>query len=96
VVWLGSPDAKAKESTEAPWFFDWARISIGATGKPVVRTGSTTSKPIWEGKQTNPEFEMVVLDSKGLMHIGMSVFQGANASSGKWSVWTQAETSTSH
>ena len=96
VVWLGSPDSKATQSTASPWFFDWARISIAASGKPAVRTGSTTTKPLWEGQQTNPEFEMVVLDSKGLMHIGMSVFQGDNPKAGKWSVWTQAETSTSH
>lgn len=96
VVWLGSPDGKATQSTESPWFFDWARISIGASGKPAVRSGSTTTKPLWEGRQTNPEFEMVTLDAKGLMHIGMSVYQGDNPRAGKWSVWVQAETSTSH
>ena len=96
VVWLGSPDPKATQSTISPWYFDWARVTVTASGKPSVRTGSTTRQPIWEGKQTAPEFEMVALDAKGLMHIGMSIFQGASAASGSWSVWNQVETSTHH
>lgn len=96
VVWLGSPDSKATQSTQSPWFFDWARVTIGASGTPAVRSGATTKQPLWEGKQTNPEFEMVVLDSKGLMHIGMSIYQGASPTSGKWAIFTQTETSTTH
>jgi hypothetical protein len=96
VVWLGSPDAKATQSTDSPWFFDWARVSIGSSGKPLIRTGSTTKQPIWQGRQTYPEFEMVTLDAKGLMHIGMSVYQGPTPTKGQWSVWSQVETSTSH
>jgi hypothetical protein len=96
VVWLGSTDPLATQSTVSPWYFDWARVQIGSSGKPVVRTGATTKRPIWTGKQTYPEFEMVTLDTKGLMHIGMSVFQGATPTSGKWAVYSQTETSPSH
>ncbi|MDQ1687339.1 MAG: hypothetical protein QOK42_314 [Frankiaceae bacterium] len=95
VAWLGSPDPAATQSTVSPWYFDWARVTVGASGKPAIRTGSTTKSPLWEGKQTEPEFEMVALDAKGLMHLGMSIYQG-RPNGGAWSVWNQTETSTSH
>jgi hypothetical protein len=41
----------------------------------ISEVGPTTSKPIFTGRQTVPEFEMVKLDAKGNMHIGMSAFR---------------------
>lgn len=81
IVWLGTPDAKA--TRESGWYFYWARVRNGA-----VTSGTTTRSPMWVGAQTVPEFEMVRLDRQGRMHIGMSVFVGAN----KWGVFYQRET----
>jgi hypothetical protein len=87
VAWLGSDDPKAKASTPADYFFSWARVRLPKKGAPVVRTGNTTKEPIFSGKQTVPEFEMLRLDGKGKMHLGMSVFKKA----GSWAVYTQSE-----
>jgi hypothetical protein len=73
IAWYGSSNPKADGSVEAPWYFYTARVADG--GKSITDAGATTTKPIFEGKQTIPEFEMVRLDSKGNIHIGMSAFR---------------------
>lgn len=78
VAWLGSPQPKDAES----WYFYYAKIDGTRT-----QVGTTTRKPIWTGNQTVPEFEMVRLDKKGRMHLGMSVF----ADNGRWAVYYQRE-----
>jgi hypothetical protein len=80
IVWLGSPQAKI--DAETPWFFYYAKID----GSKTV-TGTTTTKPMYRGKQIEPEFEMVALDAKGKMHLGMSVYGPDNG----WSVYYQRE-----
>ena len=86
VAWLGSNDPKAKASTVAPYWFSWAKIKLTKTGA-IVATGNTTKEPLFEGKQTVPEFEMVQLDRDGKLHLGMSIFK----TSGKWAVYSQSE-----
>jgi hypothetical protein len=81
IVWLGSPTGKT--DADSGWYFYWSRVRNGA-----VSYGTTTPKPVWEGKQTAPEFEMVRLDKQGRMHIGMSVFIKNNT----WAVYYQRET----
>jgi hypothetical protein len=90
VAWLGSDDPKAKASTNADYWFSWARVKLPKSGQPVVRTGNTTEEPLFTGKQTVPEFEMLRLDSKGKMHLGMSVFKKTGKTTG-WAVYTQHE-----
>ncbi|MFN2524791.1 MAG: exo-alpha-sialidase [Actinomycetota bacterium] len=72
VVWYGSTDPKADTTTESRWYFYWARISKGHTSKPRIRAGRTTRKPMFVGRSLIPEFEMVRLDRRGRMHMGMS------------------------
>jgi hypothetical protein len=86
VAWLGSPDPKATATTIAPYFFSWAKIRLTKRGA-IVSTGNTTKEPLFEGKQTVPEFEMIQLDRSGKLHIGMSIYKSA----GKWAVYTQHE-----
>ncbi len=89
VVWLGSPDAKATQSTTSPWFFSWAKVTLrGST--PKVAWGNTTSQPMFEGKQVRPEFEMVRMDAKGKLHLGMSVYRKTGTKTA-WSVYYQSE-----
>lgn len=85
IVWLGSPEPKQGER----WYFYYAKVDGGR----VTKTGTTTRKPIWEGSQTWPEFEMVRLDKAGRMHIGMSVFTApANGgNNGVWATYYQRE-----
>ncbi|HEU0133091.1 MAG TPA: sialidase family protein [Mycobacteriales bacterium] len=86
VVWLGSPDPAATDRTDSPWYFSYAKVSLSSSGKPTIETGNTTTKPVYEGRQTTPEFEMVRLDKRGKMHLGMSVFRN-----GAWALYTQNE-----
>ncbi|MCU1591006.1 MAG: BNR/Asp-box repeat protein [Frankiales bacterium] len=86
VAWLGSPNPKATASTVADYYFSWAKVRLVA-GRAVVATGDTTREPLFTGKQTVPEFEMVRRDRTGKLHLGMSVYKGA----GKWAVYSQNE-----
>lgn len=86
VVWLGTPDETATETTISPYFFSWAKVRLIGS-RVSIATGNTTKEPLFEGKQTWPEFEMVRLDRNGKLHLGMSVFRTA----GKWSVYSQNE-----
>ena len=86
VVWLGSPDPKATQTSISPYFFSWAKVRLAGSGVSVA-TGNTTRQPLFEGKQTNPEFEMVRMDRNGKLHLGMSVFRTA----GTWSVYSRNE-----
>jgi hypothetical protein len=78
IAWLGSPQAQAPTD----WYFYYAKVDGSRT-----TVGTTTRKPVWVGAQTVPEFEMVRLDKKGRMHLGMSVFTKANT----WAVYYQRE-----
>ena len=78
IVWLGSPKGKNAKD----WYFYYAKVDGNRT-----QVGTTTRKPMWVGEQTVPEFEMVRLDKKGKMHLGMSVF----ARNGAWAVYYQRE-----
>lgn len=83
IVWLGSP--QGKQPTD--WYFYFAKVDGSRT-----TVGATTRKPMWVGSQTMPEFEMVRLDKKGKMHLGMSVFQkNPQGSNGVWAVFYQRE-----
>ncbi len=90
VAWLGSPDPKATSSTHSDWYFSWAKVTLPRHGAPRISTGNTTSDPLFTGAQTVPEFEMLRLDAKGKMHLGMSVFlrTGSNTN---WAVYAQNE-----
>jgi hypothetical protein len=89
VVWLGSRDAQASESTVSPWYFSVARISR-VHGRSSWTWANTTPRPVFTGKQTRPEFEMVQRDSAGKLHLGMSVFVTKGKTS-DWAVYSQAE-----
>lgn len=83
IVWLGSPQPKSPTN----WYFYYAKIDGSRT-----TVGATTKKPMWVGSQTMPEFEMVRLDKKGRMHLGMSVFtKRATGTAGTWAVYYQRE-----
>jgi hypothetical protein len=86
VAWLGSDDPKATAGRIADYWFSYAKIKLTKTGA-LVATGNTTKEPLFEGKQTVPEFEMVRLDRNGKLHLGMSIYLAA----GKWSVFSQNE-----
>ena len=90
IVWLGSPSPNAIETTNHDWYFYWARVTGSETGTPTITSGTTTETPMFTGKQTIPEFEMVRLDADGLMHIGMSVFQKIGNRTG-WAIVYQRE-----
>ena len=79
IVWLGSPQAR---NNPVAWYFYVAKIDAGR-----VRLGTTTRTPIWDKGHGSPEFEMVRLDSRGRMHIGMSV----SATNSRWAVYYQRE-----
>jgi BNR repeat-like domain len=90
IVWYGSTDPKATDSTESPWYFYWARVSGASEGSPKVTAGRTTSTPLFKGKSGIPEFENVRLDSKGRMHIGASAYEikGIETS---WAIYHQTQ-----
>lgn len=73
VVWYGSPSTDA-EAEAAPWYFYWAKVRDGHLKTRRITSGTTTAKPIFEGLQQVPEFEMIRLDNKGRMHIGVSAY----------------------
>jgi hypothetical protein len=75
IAWYGSPDRKADGGTQSDWYFYTARVSTKGPKPVFTEAGKTTAKPIFQGKQTIPEFEMVRLDSQGNIHIGMSAFR---------------------
>jgi hypothetical protein len=89
VVWLGSPDPKATSKTTSPWYFSWAKVTLSGS-TPKVTWGNTTTRPIFEGKQVEPEFEMVRSDTKGKLHLGMSVYRTVGKKT-DWSVYYQSE-----
>lgn len=90
IVWYGSPDPKMTETAAFPWYFYWARVTGSDTGTPTFTSGTTTDTPIFTGKQTMPEFEMVRLDKEGRMHIGMSAFKRV-AGKDVWAIYYQRE-----
>lgn len=81
IVWLGAPCC-GPSSVDAQWFFYVAKVNGSK-----VTYGATTREPLWEGKQTVPEFEMARYDKYGKLHIGMSVF----SSKDNWAVYYQRE-----
>ncbi len=91
VVWYGSPDPKA-ETEEAPWYFYWAKVEGGHTKSPRIKTGRTTEKPIFVGEQAVPEFEMIRLDERGRMHIGMSAYRRlVPGGPAEWAIYYQRQ-----
>ncbi|HVE62410.1 MAG TPA: sialidase family protein [Mycobacteriales bacterium] len=91
VVWLGSPSAKT--DADSHWYFYASRIKPGRTGRPSVNTGRTTPKPLFTGAQIAPEFEMVTLDKKGRMHVGMAIYRERENGSKGWALYSQRELS---
>ena len=87
IAWLGSTDPKATGSTMSPWYFYAARVTGAGTTAQQVVWNRTTPKPLFTGRQTTPEFEMVRRGPDGRMHLGMSVFKAA----GRWAAYYQAE-----
>jgi hypothetical protein len=79
VVWLGTPGARGTGG----WYFYYATIADGRT----VATGPTTTRPVCHCDRSYPEFEMVRLDGRGRMHIGMSVLTPPSS----WHVYYQRE-----
>ena len=92
IAWYGSPKPDVDDTVEADWFFYTARVSVKG-GKPSFsEAGATTPKPIFHGKQTIPEFEMVRLDSQDNIHIGMSAFLTDPVSKrSAWSIYYQRQ-----
>ncbi|HVE73878.1 MAG TPA: sialidase family protein [Mycobacteriales bacterium] len=86
VAWLGSPNPKATAQTVADYYFSWAKVRHSG-GRVSVTTGNTTKAPVFTGKQVVPEFEMLSLDAKGKMHLGMSVYRSPN----RWAIYSQSE-----
>lgn len=91
VHWLGSPGADATTATESPWFFYWARVTPDETGAPAVTAGTTTSEPLYVGRQTMPEFNQLRVDADGMVHIGASIFQEGSNGRGAWAILYQRE-----
>ena len=91
IVWYGSPNPKA-ESEAAPWYFYWAKVKNGHLKSRRFTSGTTTAKPMFEGRQTVPEFEMIRLDKQGRMHIGMSAFHAPVAGQNPtWAIYYQRQ-----
>jgi hypothetical protein len=78
LAWLDTPDDGA--SGDARWWFGYATIAGGR----VTASGRTTDRPMWEGSQTNPEFEAVRIGRDGRLHLGMAVFR-----EGVWALYYQ-------
>jgi len=58
----------------------------------ISEVGPTTTKPIFTGEQTVPEFEMVRLDRQGNMHSGMSAFRRDPVSKQvRWAIYYQRQ-----
>jgi hypothetical protein len=92
VVWYGSPDPATTETTESDWYFYWARIPAGELDAARVRTGTTTSDPMFTGASQIPEFENIRLDAAGRMHIGASAFRpGENGARPWWATYYQRQ-----
>lgn len=92
VAWYGSTDPEAPTPPKSDWYFYWARIKDAHAGSPKVTTGRTTKDPIFTGKAVVPEFEMVKLDEKGRMHIGMSAYRSlVEGGPGSWAIYYQRE-----
>ena len=92
VAWYGSSNPKADASVTAPWYFYTARVTTKGKKVSITDAGPTTSKPIFTGKQTVPEFEMVRLDRQGNIHIGMSAFRTDPVShQTHWAVYYQRQ-----
>jgi hypothetical protein len=87
IAWLGSP----LESDQ--WYFYWARTKQDSKGRPSVRAGRTTTKPLYEGAQIAPEFEMVALDKQGRLNIAMAVYRtDPDTERTGWALYFQRET----
>jgi hypothetical protein len=92
VVWYGSPDPATTDSTESDWYFYWARIPAGKYSAKRLRTGTTTTTPLFTGVSGIPEFENVRLDEKGRMHIGASAYRSGEAGTRTgWAIYYQRE-----
>ncbi len=91
VAWLGSPDAET--DVESDWYIYAARIKPGKGGRPAINAGRTTPKPLYTGNQIAPEFEMVSLDKRGRMQIGMAIYRERDAGGTGWAIYHQRELS---
>ncbi|MCA1823396.1 MAG: sialidase family protein [Mycobacteriales bacterium] len=91
IVWYGSPNPKATETTDTNWYFYWARVTGAGSRRPEVTGGRTTRKPIFSGRSGVPEFEMVRLDRNGLMHLGMSAYWNGDGKRAHWAVFYQSQ-----
>lgn len=93
IEWLGTPTTVNATSTTADWFFYWARVTSANTGAATLASGTTTTTPVFHGKQSaTPEFNQVRLDSTGKMRMGMSAFYTPPGKSGAgWAEFYQAE-----
>ncbi|HJR45037.1 MAG TPA: exo-alpha-sialidase [Actinomycetota bacterium] len=91
VAWYGSSDPEAPGNTDSDWYFYWARIRDSHLKSGSISTGRTTKEPIFTGNSTIPEFEMVRLDKKGRMHIGMSAFHKTESGQQGWAIFYQRE-----
>lgn len=90
VAWLHSPDPAATGSTMSPWYVGWARVS-GGGGTPTVTHGTTTTEPLFVGRQTMPEFNQLRVDADGLVHVGASVFRERENGPSGWAIYYQRE-----
>ncbi|MFA5860809.1 MAG: exo-alpha-sialidase [Candidatus Thermoplasmatota archaeon] len=93
IQWLGTPTTVNATSTDADWFFYWARVAGADTPSTTIASGTTTSTPIFHGTHSaTPEFNQVRLDSNGKMRMGMSAFfTPAGGSGANWAEFYQAE-----
>lgn len=92
IAWYGSDNPKADASVVADWYFYTARVAAKGNTVAITEAGPTTSKPIFTGKQTIPEFEMVRLDAQGNIHIGMSAFRTNPATKQThWAIYYQRQ-----
>ncbi|MFN2587729.1 MAG: sialidase family protein [Actinomycetota bacterium] len=92
VAWYGSPDPATTDVTDSDWYFYWARIPAGKLDPSRVRTGTTTTEPIYSGVSPIPEFENVRLDSRGRIHVGASAYRaGENGARSSWAIYYQRE-----
>lgn len=86
IGWLGTP-----LHTHGGWeaYFHYAKVDDGRT----VGSGPTTTRPIFIGSVSTPEFGMVRLDRQGRLHLAMAVqLGGTRTTSGRWAFYYQRET----
>jgi hypothetical protein len=91
VIWYGTPKPMPSATADQDWFLYWARVGAANTGTPTVTWGTTTTNPLFHGKQNAiPEFNQVRLDSAGRMRIGASVYRGNEYGAG-WVAYYQQQ-----